>query len=121
MTAGHVIAQTLLWAGVAAQIVCSVGFGWMDNVFDRLHYAAAATTVGPLLIAVSAALTGAGTSSGTIEVVIACAVLLFLNPIVTHAMGRSARQLVYDDVGPRPEDLARQHHAGDADDDEARR
>lgn len=114
MTAGQLLAQILLWAGVAAEIICSIGLGWMSNVFDRLHYVAAATTVGPVLIAVSAALTGAGTVSGTVEVVTACAILLFINPLVTHAMGRTARQLEYNDVGPRPEDLARQHEARNA-------
>jgi monovalent cation/proton antiporter MnhG/PhaG subunit len=108
VTVGQWAAQVLLWAGVAAELVCCLGVWWMRDVFDRLHYAAAATTLGPVLIGISAVLTGAGGTSGTIEVGTAAAVLVLVNPLVTHAMGRTARQLLFDDVGPRPEELADQ-------------
>jgi len=106
VTAAQWAAQVLLWAGVGASLLCCLGVWWMRTVFDRLHYAAAATTLGPVLIGISALISGAGSTSGTVEVVTAAGVLLLVNPLVTHAMGRAARQLVFDDVGPRPEDLA---------------
>lgn len=53
MTAAHLAAQVLLWAGVAAEAICCVGVWWMRDVFDRLHYAAAATSAGSDLIGVS--------------------------------------------------------------------
>lgn len=105
MSAATLVADVLLWLGVAAELVCSVGVWWMRDVFDRLHYAAAATTLGPALIGASVAVTGAGTVTGTVEAVTATAVLLVVNPLLTHATGRSARRLVHDDIGPRPEDL----------------
>lgn len=106
MSPAALVAQLLLWPGVAAELVCSVGVWWMRDVFDRLHYAAAATTVGPVLIGASVAVTGAGSLAGTLEAVTASAVLLLINPLLTHATGRSARRLVHDDIGPRPDDLA---------------
>lgn len=106
MTAAQLAAQVLLWAGVAAEGICCAGVWWMRNVFDRLHFAAAATSVGPVLIGVSAAITGAGSLSATVEVVTAMAVLLLVNPVVTHATGRAARRLLYGDIGPDPEELS---------------
>lgn len=114
MSPGQWAAQVLLWAGVAAEVVSCIGLGWMRDVFDRLHYAAGATTLGPVLIGISAAISGAGSASGTLEVAAAAAVLLLVNPLVTHALARTARQLVFDDVGPRAEDVA-----GQSDDREA--
>ena len=100
-TAAHV----LLWAGVAAELVCCLGLWWMRNVFDRLHFAAAGTSIGPMLIGVSAALTGTGSLSTTVEAVTATAALLLVSPLLTHATGRAARRLLHDDIGPKPEHL----------------
>lgn len=105
MTPAQLAAQVLLWAGVAAELVCCVGVWWMRDVFDRLHYAAAATTAGPVLIGASTAITGAGSLSATLEAVTAAAVLLLVNPVVTHATGRAARRLLHGDIGPDPEEL----------------
>ena len=114
MTAGQWVAQVLLWAGVAAEVVCCIGLGWMRTVFDRLHYAAAATTLGPVLIGISAAVSGAGSTSGTLEVATAAAVLLLVNPLVTHATARTARQLVFQDVGRSAEGPGGPHGDGEA-------
>ncbi|MFB4305032.1 monovalent cation/H(+) antiporter subunit G [Actinomadura sp. GTD37] len=100
MSAAELAAQVLLWAGVAAQLLCCVGVWWMRDVFDRLHFTAAAGAVGPALIGTSVVLTGgAGSVSGTVEVVTATAVLLLLSPVVTHAVGRSARRALHGDRG----------------------
>lgn len=98
------IAQVLLWVGVAAELLCCVGVWWMRDVFDRLHYAAGATSVGPVLIGVSASISGAGSSSSTVQVVAAAAVLLIVSPLFVHATARAARRLRFDDVSARPED-----------------
>ena len=46
-----VAVHILVWLGVATEVVCCVGLLTMRNAIDRLHYAGAATTVGPALIA----------------------------------------------------------------------
>ena len=105
MTAAQLVAQVLLWAGIAAEVICCVGVWWMRDVFDRLHYAAASTSAGPVLIGASAAITGAGSLSATAAAVTAAAVLLLVNPVVTHATGRAARRLLHGDIGPDPEEM----------------
>lgn len=105
MSAAQLAAQVLLWAGVTAELVCCAGVWWLRDVFARIHYAAAATSAGPVLIGASVAVTGAGSLSGTVEAVTATAVLLLVNPLVTHATGRAARRLLHGDIGPDPEEL----------------
>lgn len=104
MSAWELAAQVLLWAGVAAELICCVGVWWMRDVFDRLHYGAAAG-VGAILIGISAAITGAGSLAASVEATAATVVLLLVNPLATHAMGRAARQLLHGDVQPDAEQL----------------
>jgi multisubunit Na+/H+ antiporter MnhG subunit len=96
VTANHVIASVLLWCGVAAELICLAGVVWLRDAFDGLHFVAAATTVGPVLFAVAAILTGFPSSAGTIGCVVACAALLLLNPMLTSATGRAGRDLVHE-------------------------
>jgi multisubunit Na+/H+ antiporter MnhG subunit len=46
-----VIVHLLVWLGVAVELVCCIGLVAMRNAIDRLHYAGAATAVGPALVA----------------------------------------------------------------------
>ena len=41
----------LIWLGVAVELVCCVGLLAMRNAIDRLHFAGAATVIGPALVA----------------------------------------------------------------------
>ena len=41
----------LIWLGVAVELVCCVGLLVMRNAIDRLHFAGAATVIGPALVA----------------------------------------------------------------------
>ena len=45
------IVHVLVWAGVAVQLVCLLGFMTARSTIDRIHFASAATTIGPSLIA----------------------------------------------------------------------
>ena len=45
------IVHVLVWLGVAVELACCVGLVAMRSAIDRLHYAGAATTVGPALVA----------------------------------------------------------------------
>lgn len=106
MSAAEVAAQILLWTGVAAEIVSCFGVWWMRDVFDRLHYAAAAATAGPALVGGSVLLGGgAGSGAATVQAVTAAVVLMVGGPLVTHATGRAARRLLHGDIGPNPEEL----------------
>jgi multisubunit Na+/H+ antiporter MnhG subunit len=46
-----VIVHVLVWLGVAVELVCCVGLATVRQPIDRLHYAGAATVVGPALVA----------------------------------------------------------------------
>lgn len=85
-----VAADFFLYAGILAELVCVIGVVWMKDTFDQLHFSAAGSTLGPLLIAVAVVLTGFSSLSGTVECVVAVAALITLNPVLTHATGRLA-------------------------------
>ncbi|HET6635683.1 MAG TPA: monovalent cation/H(+) antiporter subunit G [Streptomyces sp.] len=104
MSAAEVAARALLAAGVLAQLLCCAGVWWMRDVFDRLHYAAAGTTAGPVLIGASVAITGFSSPSGTVQALAALGLLVLLNPLLVHATARAARGLHHRDVRTRDEE-----------------
>ncbi len=89
MTPRDLIVDVLLGLGVGAEIVCCLGVLAMRNAYDRLHYAAAGTTLGPLLIG-AAVLVRESVSSAGIETIVAVAFLFLLGPVLTHATARAA-------------------------------
>jgi monovalent cation/proton antiporter MnhG/PhaG subunit len=113
VSAVRVVADVALAAGVVAQLVCCLGVWWMRDVFDRLHFAAAGSTVGPVLIGVAVALTGFSSVSGTVQALAAVAFLVVLNPVLTHATGRAARRL--GDSGGGPSGAGRGDRPGETD------
>lgn len=67
-----VIAPVLVWLGVAVELVCCIGLAAMRNAIDRLHYAGAATVVGPALVAAAVCFEeGLFTASGLNAVAVA--------------------------------------------------
>jgi monovalent cation/proton antiporter MnhG/PhaG subunit len=97
------IVFTLLGAGVAAELLCVVGVVVMRNAYDRLHYSAAAATVGPLLI-LAAVLIREGMTSQSLETIAAVALLFVATPMLVHATARAARRSDFGRPGPRPEE-----------------
>ena len=64
--------DVLVALGVAVQLTCCVGLLTMRNAIDRLHYAGAATTVGPALIAAAVCVEeGLFTTNGLNAIVVA--------------------------------------------------
>ena len=70
MSAHEIAVHVLVWTAVATELVCCIGVVAARDVFARLHYSAAAGTLGPVLVAV---------------------LLLFGSPAVTIATARAAR------------------------------
>lgn len=90
MTTRQLCGDVLLTLGIALQLFAVVGVVVMRDVFDRLHYAAAATTFGPFLVV--AALIVAGTPAEVAaKGVLVSLVLVAGNPVITHATARAAR------------------------------
>jgi monovalent cation/proton antiporter MnhG/PhaG subunit len=86
------VSEALLGLGVAAQLVCCLGVLVMRNVFDRLHYAGAGTTVGPLLIG-AALVVEESVSAAGIAAILTVVFLLILGPAVTIATAGAAHEL----------------------------
>ncbi len=90
MSARDLVLGVLVGLGVAGELLCCVGLVVMRNVYDRLHYAMAATTVPPFLIAAAVIVEEAWTQPGINALVVAAALFL-LNPVLAHATARAAR------------------------------
>jgi monovalent cation/proton antiporter MnhG/PhaG subunit len=103
VTPREVAAGILLVLGVLLQLFAVAGVVVMRDAFDRLHYAAAATTFGPFLIAGAILLEGSAGELDTKSVLVAV-LLVVGNPVLTHATGRAARtRLQGDDRARTPE------------------
>jgi multisubunit Na+/H+ antiporter MnhG subunit len=96
--------DVLLAAGVAAQLICCLGVLVGRTAFDRLHYAGAGSTVGPLLIMVPILILH-GTAAEGLQAIAAVTILLVAGPIAVHALARSARRAYFGDVGVRAEEM----------------
>ena len=111
MSGVDLAADALLAIGVAAELVCVAGLVTRRSVYDRLHYAAAATTVGPGCIACAIALRETVSPSGDvdpnsagIETLVTGLVIFLLNPVLTHAIARAARMQERGTLAPRAEE-----------------
>jgi multisubunit Na+/H+ antiporter MnhG subunit len=77
----------------------------MRDVFDRLHYAMAATTVPPVLVA-AAIVAEEGWGSSAVNAIATAAILLLLNPVAAVAKARLARLRLHGTIEPRAEERA---------------
>jgi monovalent cation/proton antiporter MnhG/PhaG subunit len=84
--------DVLLALGVGLELLCCVGVLVMRDTFDRLHYAAAGTTV-PAFLVLAAVLVREHVSSGGLEAIAAVALLFLLNPILVNATARVVRRV----------------------------
>ena len=84
--------DVLLVLGVAAELLCVAGILVMRTTLDRLHYAAACTTV-PAFLILAAILVREHLTSGGIEAIAAVALLFVLNPAVVITTARAAHRL----------------------------
>jgi monovalent cation/proton antiporter MnhG/PhaG subunit len=106
----HVAVAVLLTAGVGLQLFAVAGVVVMRDAFDRLHYAAAATTFGPFLV-VAAILVGGSAGESTVKALIVAVVLVVGNPVLTHATGRAARLRDGERLMPRRREIERDARA----------
>jgi monovalent cation/proton antiporter MnhG/PhaG subunit len=95
----NALVDVLLGLGVAAQLLCCLGVFVMRTAADRLHYAAAGTTAGPLLL-LAAVLVREGSTSAGLQAIAAVGLLFLLNPVLVHATARAARLLEIGTVEP---------------------
>jgi monovalent cation/proton antiporter MnhG/PhaG subunit len=84
---GNAVVDVLLAVGVTAELICCVGLLVMRTAADRLHYASAGYTVGPILI-VAALLVREGFGSFGLDAIATSAIIFLPGPIVVHATAR---------------------------------
>jgi multisubunit Na+/H+ antiporter MnhG subunit len=99
----NVAVDLLLGLGVAAQLLCCVGVLVMRTTADRLHYAAAGSTVGPFCI-LAALLVREGLSSQGLQSIAAIGFLFLASPVLVHATARAIRVLDYGGPEALPEE-----------------
>jgi multisubunit Na+/H+ antiporter MnhG subunit len=86
-----VTVDILIGLGVAIELVCCLGLLAMPAAIDRLHYAGAATVVGPALIAAAVCIEeGLFTANGLNAIAVAV-MLALLGAALTTATGRAIR------------------------------
>jgi multisubunit Na+/H+ antiporter MnhG subunit len=95
--------DVLLVLGVSCAFVCIVGVVVMRTTFDRLHYAAAGTTL-PAFLVLAAVLVREHVSSGGLTAIGAVSLLFLLNPVLLTATARAIRRIDFGDVAPGPEE-----------------
>ena len=103
MGAPSLAVDVLLGLGVAGELFCVVGVLAMRTTFDRLHYAAAGTTV-PAFFVLAAVLVREHVSSGGLEAIATVGLLFLLNPALVILTARAVRRLDYGSVAPLPEE-----------------
>jgi multisubunit Na+/H+ antiporter MnhG subunit len=92
MGASDVAVDAVLGAGVMAALLCVAGVLVMRTTLDRLHYAAAATTVPAFLILI-ATLIREHMSAGGLQAIAAVGLLFLINPALVIATARAARRI----------------------------
>lgn len=83
--------DVLLAVGVTLELLCCAGVVVMRTTLDRLHYAAAGTTV-PAFFVLAAVLVREHLSPGGMEAIAAVLLVFFLNPILVTATARAVRR-----------------------------
>src|SRR5207249_3668851 len=91
MHASDLAIDVLLALGVATELICVAGVLVMRTTFDRLHYAAAATTV-PAFLVLAAALVREHLSAGGLQALAAVLLLFLLNPALVIATAHAVRR-----------------------------
>jgi multisubunit Na+/H+ antiporter MnhG subunit len=91
VSAHEIAVHVLVWTAVATELVCCIGVVASRDVFTRLHYSAAAGTLGPVLVAVAIAVEEGVRSVAAAAALVVAALLLLGSPAVTIATARAAR------------------------------
>ena len=91
MSAHEIAVHVLIWTAVGSELVCCLGVVAARDAFARLHYTAAATALGPALVAVAIAIEEGVRSAAAAAALVVALALLLGNPAVTIATARTAR------------------------------
>jgi multicomponent Na+:H+ antiporter subunit G len=90
VTAHDLVLWILVGLGVAGELLCCLGLVVVRDVYSRLHYAMAASSVPPFFVA-AAVLAGRGWTQPGINALVVAVLLFLLGPVAAHATARAAR------------------------------
>jgi multisubunit Na+/H+ antiporter MnhG subunit len=83
-----VVVGLLLAIGVGAELVCCVGVASAPTTLARVHYAAAGSTVGPLIVATAVAVEK-GANADTATAFLVAALLFVLGTAASNAIAET--------------------------------
>ncbi len=99
--------DVLVSLGVAAELVCCLGLVTMRSPLDRLHYAGAAATIGPLLIAAAVCVEEGLFSSSGLNALVASVLLSILGTGLATVIARVVRLKQQGTLEPSPAERER--------------
>jgi multisubunit Na+/H+ antiporter MnhG subunit len=85
------VEDTLLAAGVVAELLCCGGVLSARDALSRLHFASAGTSVPPLLVAGAVVVHATAWTTTGVAAILVAAFLAFFGPVLTHGTARAAR------------------------------
>jgi monovalent cation/proton antiporter MnhG/PhaG subunit len=106
VSASLISIDVLLALGTACQVICCIGVVAGRDAFDKLHYAGAASTMGPILI-LAAILIRHGVTAPGLQTIVAVVLLISINPVLVHATAQAARRVIAGQIEPTDAELAR--------------
>ena len=101
MSVQTILVIALLTFGVAVELACCVGVLVMEDALDKLHYIGPAAIFGPLAIAFAIVIREALSQAG-IKSLLTAGLLVIVNPVLTHAIGRALYIRRRDHLEPEP-------------------
>jgi multisubunit Na+/H+ antiporter MnhG subunit len=99
VSGAEIAIDVLLVLGTTCQLACCVGVLAGRDAFDKLHYAGAASTLGPILI-LAAILVRHGLSAPGLETAAAVGLVIAVNPVLVSVTAGAARRVLLGQVGP---------------------
>ena len=89
MSISETVSAILLVISILVEWIACIGLLRVRNPYNRLHAAAPAAILPPLLVA-AAILASTGLSQAGLKAVLIALVLIFTSPVTTHAIARAA-------------------------------
>jgi multicomponent Na+:H+ antiporter subunit G len=91
----------LLTFGVGVELACCLGVLVMGDAHDKLHYIGPAAIFGPLAVALAIVIRESLSQAG-IKALLTAGLLIIVNPVLTHAIGRALYIRRRDHLEPEP-------------------
>lgn len=103
MSEHAILVNSLLALGVGIEGLSCLGLLVARNIYDRLHFLAPASTLGPLAIA-AAVIVNHASPQNIIKAIFIVLFFWIINPVLTHATARASRIREFGDLNIHPEE-----------------